>query len=118
MARVIKEAVEVSEYVVAGARLSCTLGSAPATLEMPESHGVFLQGKAQCNVGDTGSLVNITCFGACGVPGNPPCVPKVGMPWVNNKETRLSINGQKALIKDANAFCANGGVISIDDSGQ
>lgn len=119
MDKSINDTSKISEYVVTGAQLSCSLGSVPSNLMMPMSHGTFLKGKAQCNVGDSKPIVNIMCFGTCNISAPPPpCVPATGMPWVNNQGTNLLIDDQRALIKDANAFCSRGGIISIDRSGQ
>ena len=108
-----------SEYVVQGACLRCTLGTAPSNLNMPISHGIFLNGKAQCNVTDRITMVNIMPFGTCNISAPPPpCVPAVAMNWVNNKDTNLIIDNAEALESNANAFCSVGGIISITDSGQ
>jgi len=64
-------------------------------------------------------MKNILPFGNCLVTSPPPpCVPATLPLWVNKKDTTLSLNDLKALLEDAVCFCAVGGIISIDDSGQ
>jgi len=83
---------------------------------MPLSHGIFLKDKAQCNIGDRIPIKNIIPFGNCTITSPPPpCVPATLLPWVNKKDTTLSLNGQKALIKNAICVCAIGGIITIED---
>ncbi|MCL1935162.1 MAG: DUF4280 domain-containing protein [Defluviitaleaceae bacterium] len=119
MQNVIEDKSDLSEYVVNGATTKCTLGTAKSKLLMPMSHGVFLKDKPQCNVGDRIPIKNILPFGNCTISSPPPpCVPVTPAPWANKKDTTLSINDQKALLKNANCFCAIGGTISIEDSGQ
>jgi len=117
--QVLDDITKLSEYVVCGATTRCTLGTMLSTLAMPLSHGVFLKEQPQCNIGDRIPIKNIRIFGNCKrtLPP-PPCTPVVPLPWVNQKNTTLSINNQKALIDDAVCFCTFGGVISLVDSGQ
>jgi len=119
MENTLQDNSELSEYVVHGATLQCTLGTAKSTLNMPLSHGIFLKDKAQCNIGDRIPIKNIVPFGNCTITSPPPpCVPATLLPWINKKDTTLSLNGQKALIKNAICVCAIGGIITIEDSGQ
>jgi len=119
MENVLDANSKLSEYVVCGAKLSCTLGTAKSNLKMPISHGVFLKDIPQCNINDRVPLMNILSFGSCNrsVPP-PPCIPATPLPWMNKKDILLFINGSEALIKDAICSCSFGGIISIDDSGQ
>ena len=119
MENILEDNSRLSEYVVNGATTSCTLGTTNSKLLMPLSHGIFLKDKAQCNVGDRIPIKNIVPFGNCKITmPPPPCVPITPLPWVNKIDTTLSLNDQKALLEDAVCFCARGGVISIEDSGQ
>jgi hypothetical protein len=119
MDKTINDSGKLSEYVVGGATMSCTLGTIKSPLQMPSSHGVFLKGKPQCNITDYKPYKNIISFGVCKRQSPPPaCTPAINTPWVNKQDTNLLIDGQKALIKDANSFCALGGIISIEKSGQ
>ena len=116
MQKTLQDKSKLSEYVVAGARLSCTLGASKSTLQMPISHGIFLKDKPQSNIQDRIPIKNIESFGSCTKIG--PCIPATALPWVNKKDSTIMINGQKALIKDAVCFCTVGGIITIEDSGQ
>ncbi|MCL2610826.1 MAG: DUF4280 domain-containing protein [Defluviitaleaceae bacterium] len=119
MENVLESNAKLSEYVVDGATLECTLGTVKSTLKMPLSHGIFLKDKAQCNVGDRIPIKNILPFGNCNITSPPPpCIPATLLPWINKKDTTLSLNEQKALIQNAICFCSIGGIITIEDSGQ
>ena len=84
---------------------------------MPFSHGVFLKGEAQANIMDSKPILNIRSFGVCKIT-QVACVPATGVPWVNMQSTNLMIEGFPALIEDAVTFCAIGGIIKINNSGQ
>lgn len=108
-----------TSYVVRGATISCTLGTAKDVLNLPVSHGVYLKEKAQLNIGDSKPGKNILSFGCCmRAEPPPPCVPAICMDWINHMDTKLIIDNKKALLKSATVTCINGGIISIDDDGQ
>jgi len=107
----------ISEYVVRGGTVECTSGSHPDVLNMPYSHGVFLKDQPQLNITDSVGGVNIISFGACAVTG-AKCVPATASNWINLSKTKLHIDEEEALIKNAKLFCTVGGKISIIDSGQ
>ncbi|MEK3786504.1 PAAR-like protein [Paenibacillus sp. FSL K6-1230] len=120
-------------YVVAGAILSCSFGTQPTRLKRPLSHGVYIKGKAQMNVGDCEPGVNISGFGRCWCKANPavkasklvdiygvpkaPCVPVITGAWIGGKKDVL-IEGQPALLQSCSNACMYGGMIRIDDDGQ
>ncbi len=114
----IESSSNLSSYVTRGARLSCTLGSAPDVLNIPLCHGVYIKGKPQMNIADSKPVINIKCFGTCSraVPP-PPCTPSICSKWSDHKDTKLMIEGEKALIQDATVACVHGGIISIDTNG-
>lgn len=106
-------------YVVRGATISCTLGTAKDVINLPVSHGVYLKGKAQLNVADSVPGKNILSFGCCKKASPPPpCTPAICMKWINNMDTKLIIDKEKALLKGAKLTCVSGGIISIDKDGQ
>jgi len=108
-----------SSYVVRGASISCSLGTAKDVLNLPISHGVYHKGKAQLNVADSVPGKNIISFGCCKKSSPPPpCTPAICMKWINYMDTKLIIDNEKALLKDATLTCMSGGIISIDDDGQ
>ena len=106
-----------SEYVVRGATIYCSAGALPDVLNAPYSHGVFLMGKPQLNIADSASGSNIICFGGCAIT-QTKCAPSIASKWINMAPTKLKIDGEDALLKNANLVCAAGGRITISDSGQ
>jgi len=108
---------DITEYVVRGAITNCSSGSSHDVLNMPYSHGVFLKSQPQANIADSASIVNITSFGICSVT-SAKCVPAITSKWVNMADTKLTIDGEDALLKNAKLCCVTGGIISISDSGQ
>lgn len=107
----------ITEYVVRGGKTRCTSGSHPDVLNMPYSHGVFLKGQPQMNIADSNTGMNVISFGTCAIT-RAKCVPALPADWVNLSVTKLRIDDEEALMKDAKLFCTIGGKISITDSGQ
>ena len=105
-------------YVVEGATLTCTLGTIQNQLQIPDSHGIYINGIKRANVADHVGGVNIMSFGPCrrAFPP-PPCIMATIMKWVKGKEDAL-INDEPALQNISLNLCACGGVISIVDDGQ
>ncbi len=115
---VICKGINMAEYVVSGARISCTFGTTPATLNVVVPKGVTLGGKNIATSVDCVPLVNIGCFGKCNVvPAAPkPCTP--GGVWMNTSMTVKACE-IPVLTKDSCMMCAaGGGMISIKSSGQ
>ena len=52
-------------FVVHGAKTRCSSGDSVARLIVPESHGVYLNGKAQLNAKDSKPHVNVQRMGIC-----------------------------------------------------
>lgn len=119
MKKQITDGGNKTTYVVRGAVISCSLGSAKDVLNLPLSHGVYLKGKAQLNVADSKPGTNIISFGTCKRSSPPPvCTPSICTKWINHLDTNLIIDKEKALLKDANVTCVFGGIISIEQDGQ
>ena len=108
---------DITEYVVRGGEIRCSSGTLPDVLNMPYSHGVFLKNQPQMNIADSVVGANIICFGGCTVTQSI-CVPSIASKWVNMSSTKLTIDGEDALLKNANLVCVVGGRITISDSGQ
>lgn len=106
---------EKISYVVAGAILSCSLGTAKSQLKLPASHGVYLKGKAQMNVNDFIPEKNVCSFGGC--QENGVCQPQLTMPWLHGNEDVL-IAKEPALLHRCINHCMHGGTIRIEDDGQ
>jgi hypothetical protein len=123
-------------YIVHGARIKCDFGSHVQRINLPVSHGAYVNGQAALCATDNKSGENIPCFGVCGSKHNrsaepltllaqgfshktvtgKPCVPVVGE-WQNTKEGVL-IWGEEALTTASYLICNKGGRISFEDSGQ
>ena len=109
--------VSKKSYVVHGAELSCTMGTAKSTLQLPIGHGVFIHGKKQANTADFKPLYNILPFCNCKVKSMQPCIPVVTMNWLNGKSD-MKVDEVAALLDTSIAICSLGGVIKITDDGQ
>ncbi|MDR1066024.1 MAG: DUF4280 domain-containing protein [Clostridiales bacterium] len=119
MDKTIQGSSVITEYVVRGAIVTCTLGSFPDFINMPKSHGVFLNGKPQLNIADSKAIANIKCFGTCNKSSPPiPCIPIFTMDWKNPQDPKLLIENKPSLTKNGFLTCSQGGVVRIIDSGQ
>lgn len=119
--------------VVMGATLSCSFGSAPATLIVLPTNLVNAGYVPAANIMDHKPIVNIPTFGTCSAPTNPtvasataaasgvltpmPCVPATASPWIVGAPTVLIAN-MPALNDTSTCLCTWLGVIQVDDAGQ
>lgn len=127
---------DISEYVVRGAEICCNYGSHPRKLNLPVSHGSFVNGQPMMNETDCKPEVNISHFGICNHPANTsgeqvylilpngtrargkPCqLLLTGEPWTRTKAT-VKVDGQSALTTQSLLFCTVGGNIRFINSGQ
>ena len=106
------------EYVVEGAKLSCMFGSKTSKLQLPQGHGVRLQGKKRANIGDAVPVINILPFGICKI-STVVCTPACAA-WISGQpDVLVGKPGLPALLNTDKLFCmACGGIISIEESGQ
>lgn len=108
----------MAEYVVSGAKLKCTFGTTPASLNVVKPKGVTINDKQIATMADSVPFVNIGCFGKCNVvPTAPkPCTP--GGVWMNTSPT-VRASEIPVLTEDSCIICqAGGGEITIINSGQ
>ena len=108
----------MAEYVVSGAKLKCTFGTIPASLNVVKPKGVSINDKQIATMEDSVPIVNIGCFGKCNVvPTAPkPCMPE-GV-WMNISPT-VRASEIPVLTENSCIIClAGGGEITITDSGQ
>lgn len=114
-----------------GAMLMCSFGVAPATLEVPPTSQVMVEGRPAATISCM-TPANIPTFGMCMSLANPsvaaataaalgvltpmPCVPALS-PWVPLSPTTL-IGGQPALVAGSECICAFGGVVQITFPGS
>lgn len=115
--------------VVEGALVQCSFGMAPASLIVPPTTQVMIEGRPAANI-TCSTPANIPTFGMCTSLANPevaaatsaalgvltpmPCVP-VLMPWIPASTTL--IGGQPALVAGSTCMCAYAGVIQVVNPG-
>jgi hypothetical protein len=122
-------------YVVMGAKMRCEKGSHPRKINLPVSHGSYINGKPMMNKGDNVVDQNISYFGICkdcqegediyliGEDGNqlPPgkkCMVQVSGEWSDPKDDTL-VEGKPALLKKSWLVCsAYQGKIFFETTGQ
>ncbi|MCT4584569.1 MAG: DUF4280 domain-containing protein [Peptostreptococcaceae bacterium] len=128
-------------YIVRGARMRCNCGSHPRRINLPVSHGSFINDKPVMLETDCipdfppNPLNNIPYFGICSSPLNQTKIPltlahettklpivgtkcavTIAMPWTNCKKDLLL--NKMALTTDSVLYCVFGGVIKFETSGQ
>lgn len=103
-------------YVVKGAMVKCSSGSSPSSLNLPQSHGMYVNEKAVLNNGDTAAGANVMPFGKCKVLKGP-CSPALAPCWDGAKLNTL-IEGKPTLLASSTLSCSIGGGITIIRDGQ
>ena len=119
-------------YVVRGAKLRCDKGSHCRLINLPKSHGSYVDGKPIMAEDDCKFGTNIMSFGICQIPkgeeitlvgedGKPvtgsPCVANILGKWQKTK-TGFLADGSSALTTESYMICMQGGIITIVESGQ
>lgn len=122
-------------YIVRGAKIRCTKGTHERKINLPVSHGSYVNGKPMMNKGDRVEEKNITYFGICKecehgediylldengsqLPPGKKCHVKTSSEWSDTKEDTL-VEGKGALTTDSWITCtAHGGRITFVDNGQ
>ena len=116
----------VSNPLVAGSMLSCSMGLTPAPLNVLPINRVLGQGPPVGNIMDNKPLLNITPFGLCRSIANPvvasataaalgvltpmPCVPVTPAPWISS--SRVLVGGVPVITKSSKCVCIWGGQIT------
>lgn len=126
---------EGARYVVRGAAMRCNCGSHQRRINLPVSHGSYVNEKPMMNLDDNQPVENIAHFGICASPINQdgsiiyliaedgqnisgkPCVPTIYAPWINAKED-TKVEGKAALTTDSLLICRFEGVIKFISDGQ
>lgn len=110
------------EYVVRGARVSCSGGRDYCVLNLPRTHGaVTADNRPLITVYDT-TINNVKGFGECHarLHGNE-CYPQLGL-WYNGvdgvKDIEFSDRKESAVLVGAESQCGLGGRVRIETSGQ
>lgn len=104
---------DLKSIVLAGATLSCSLGTTTSKLQVLKYHGCGINGKYQANIADYVGNKNILSFQSCtrAVP-YPACSPNTCMKWIYGQSDFL-LDGEPALLKSCIVPCLNGGIIKI-----
>lgn len=103
------------KYVVHGAKARCNKGGTTTNLNLPKSHGVYINDKPVLNDQDCVAYSNVLPFGTCSI--KKKCKPSLAPQWENTKKTTL-IKGRPALLATSTLSCTVGGAITIEDDGQ
>lgn len=125
----------MAEFLTSGCVLKCSFGAAPApfnTLPVP-GKPAFMEGLDGALMTDIVPLLNIPTFGMCRSLANPevaaataaaqgtltpmPCVPVIPAPWAPPSPV-VSSNGVPLATVQSKAFCAWGGVISVEQPAE
>lgn len=124
-----------SFYIVRGAQMFCDQGTHKRKINLPVSHGSYVDGKPKMNKKDCVFDENISYFGICNgecpagdgdiylvsekgetITGKKCCFEAYDY-WQECKEDSL-VDGQAALTTDSYLVCAYGGKISFITTGQ
>jgi hypothetical protein len=116
----------VSNPLVTGSMLRCSMGLTPAPLNVLPINRVLGQGPPVGNIMDNKPLVNILPFGLCRSIANPivasataaalgvltpmPCIPVTPAPWIS--ASRVLVGGAPVITKSSKCMCVWGGQIS------
>ncbi|MFF2484363.1 DUF4280 domain-containing protein [Paenibacillus sp. NPDC058071] len=124
-----------SGYVVRGASMMCNYGSNYRRINLPQSHGTYVNEKPMMNEDDQVPIANIPYFGVCNCASNPNtetlylfnqvgvsvsgkrCCPSFLGKWAITKADAL-VEGKPALTTKSQLFCMHGGIVSFVDDGQ
>lgn len=103
------------DYVVEGAQLECTLGTAPGELVVTSQQKVRIKKKLKATNKD--KMLKPPFFGSCTCSSpNPPCSPVLKEWQLTSKKSTM---GDKTfLMADSKIQCEKGGTITIKDVGQ
>lgn len=123
-----------SAYIVRGAKMQCSCGTHKRKINLPTSHGSYVNGKPMMNKNDNVVEINVPymgiCTGGCQVSAQvvligehgetltgKRCIPMILKKWMNTKENTL-VDGKPALTTKSQLICAYGGVITFVTDGQ
>ncbi|MBI2781387.1 MAG: DUF4280 domain-containing protein [Chloroflexi bacterium] len=125
----------MSEIVVNGAMLACTMAMPPGTSTFAVLPTTFVnaEGKPAATIMDNKPMANIPPFGMCksqlnpataaataaalGTPTPGPCTPIIPAPWAPGSST-VMVGNKPALTSSSSCMCTAGGTISIKNAGQ
>ncbi|MEO0599921.1 MAG: DUF4280 domain-containing protein [Myxococcota bacterium] len=100
-----------------GATLVCTLGSAPANLQVTSNTTVKASGSRVATIKDHQAMANIPSFGACRRSSPPPpCMP-AARAWTTSATT-VKVQGNPPLNAQSTTTCSHGGSIRVQVPGS
>ncbi|WP_373516789.1 DUF4280 domain-containing protein [Pricia sp.] len=103
------------DYVVEGALLQCTLGTAPGEMVVTSQQKVEICGKLKATSED--KIPKPPFFGSCTCSSpNPPCSPVLKEWQLTSKGS--SIGNKAFLMNNSRIPCEKGGMVTIKDVGQ
>lgn len=103
------------DYVVEGAILECTLGTAPGEMVVTSQQKVKIGGKLKATNED--KMPKPPFFGSCTCSSpNPPCSP-VFKEWQLTSK-RSTMGDKTFLMADSQVPCEKGGIVTVTDVGQ
>ena len=123
---VVRYVPHVSNPLVAGSMLRCSMGITPSPLNVLPVNRVLGQGPPVGNIMDNKPMLNIVPFGLCRSIANPvvasataaafgvltpmPCVPVTPAPWIST--SRVMVGGAPVITKSSKCLCIWGGQIT------
>ncbi len=118
--------------MVSTALLSCSMGVAPASMNVLPINRVMIEGQPAATIMDFVPFLNITPFGMCMSLANPatagltaaalgvltpgPCTPMTSSPWTPGA-AKTMIAGFPALTDSSQCICAYGGAVTVSFGG-
>lgn len=132
----------MAEYLVRGALLACDCGTHARKLNLLQSHGIYINDKAQILESDCVVEENISYFGICHAETKPKgaenitlvkygeagkdgatvagckCRPEIIGKWRGCMEKNLLQGDEKTVTTDSFLICRCGGLIQPLSSGQ
>lgn len=103
-------------YVVRGAKMKCSKGNKLVKINLPASHGSYVNGKPIMVKTDRVVGANIGKFGFCKSLG-APCGVRIFGNWMRYKED-VTAAGIEVLTTGSVLACAHGGKIRFVTDGQ
>lgn len=103
-------------YVVRGAKMKCSKGRKLVKINLPASHGSYVNGKPIMVKTDRVVGANICSFGIC-KRTMERCRPTILSDWMIVQEDTI-VDGKPALTTKSVLVCAKGGKIKFVTDGQ
>lgn len=103
-------------YVVRGAKMKCSNGSKLVKINLPASHGSYVDAKPMMVKTDRIVGANIGSFGICKCT-EEPCSAAILGDWMKYKEDTTA-SGIEVLTTQSVLACGHGGAIRFVSDGQ